>query len=101
MLLIGRSFSFLEFLQCSLLGEDFRNIDAIESIQCIMNCGEMLMHLILICRKYEEINPAHVEDFCYITDNTYTKDEVVKMEADVLTSLKFEMGNPTTKTFLR
>ena len=80
-----------------------------------------------------------MEDFCYITDNTYTKEEVtkytclifsfyglrssvlmlwflfviltngglcvivkvVKMEADILKSLKFEMGNPTIKTFLR
>ncbi|KAJ6709733.1 CYCLIN-A3-1-RELATED [Salix koriyanagi] len=55
----------------------------------------------LIASKYEEINPPHVEDFCYITDNTYTKEEVVKMEADILKSLKFEMGNPTIKTFLR
>ncbi|KAK6115977.1 hypothetical protein DH2020_008246 [Rehmannia glutinosa] len=55
----------------------------------------------LIASKYEEISPPHVEDFCYITDNTYTKEEVVKMEADVLKSLRFEMGNPTVKTFLR
>ncbi|KAG6400325.1 hypothetical protein SASPL_137151 [Salvia splendens] len=55
----------------------------------------------LIAWKYEEIKPTHVEDFCYITDNTYTREEIVKMESDVLTSLKFEMGNPTTKTFLR
>ncbi|XP_060199374.1 putative cyclin-A3-1 [Lycium barbarum] len=55
----------------------------------------------LIAAKYEEISPPHVEDFCYITDNTYTKEEVVKMEAHVLKSLKFEMGNPTVKTFLR
>ncbi|KAL3651957.1 putative cyclin-A3-1 [Castilleja foliolosa] len=55
----------------------------------------------LIASKYEEISPPHVEDFCYITDNTYTKEEVVKMEADVLKSLKFEIGNPTVKTFLR
>ncbi|CAK7347477.1 unnamed protein product [Dovyalis caffra] len=55
----------------------------------------------LIASKYEEINPPHVEDFCYITDNTYTKEEMVKMEADILKSLKFEMGNPTIKTFLR
>lgn len=27
-------------------------------------------------RKNEEISPPHAEDFCYITDNTYTKDEV-------------------------
>ncbi|EXC04823.1 Putative cyclin-A3-1 [Morus notabilis] len=55
----------------------------------------------LIASKYEEITPPNVEDFCYITDNTYTKEEVVKMEADILKSLKFEMGNPTAKTFLR
>ncbi|CAI0424828.1 unnamed protein product, partial [Linum tenue] len=27
-------------------------------------------------RKYEDLNPPRVEDFCYITDNTYTKKEV-------------------------
>ncbi|KAL3634537.1 hypothetical protein CASFOL_021591 [Castilleja foliolosa] len=51
--------------------------------------------------KYEEISPPHIEDFCYITDNTYTKDEVVHMERDVLKFIEFEMSNPTTKTFLR
>ncbi|KAG5230834.1 cyclin A3.1 family protein [Salix suchowensis] len=55
----------------------------------------------LIASKYEEINPPNVEDFCYITDNTYTKEEVVKMEADILKNLKFEVGNPTIKTLLR
>ncbi|KAJ1375545.1 Cyclin-like, partial [Sesbania bispinosa] len=54
----------------------------------------------LIASKYEEINPPNVEQFCNITDNTYTKSEVVKMEADILKSLKFEMGNPTVITFL-
>ncbi|WOL02572.1 cyclin-A3-1-like [Canna indica] len=55
----------------------------------------------LIASKYEEITPPNVEDFCYITDNTYTKQEVVKMESDILNFLKFEMGNPTVKTFIR
>ncbi|KAM0044371.1 putative cyclin domain-containing protein [Helianthus debilis subsp. tardiflorus] len=55
----------------------------------------------LIAAKYEEISPPHMEDFCYITENTYTKQEVVKMEADVLKALNFEMGNPTVKSFLR
>ncbi|XP_076918873.1 putative cyclin-A3-1 [Bidens hawaiensis] len=55
----------------------------------------------LIASKYEEISPPHTEDFCYITDNTYTKQDVVKMEADVLKTLKFEMGSPTVKTFVR
>ncbi|URE46624.1 Cyclin, C-terminal domain [Musa troglodytarum] len=55
----------------------------------------------LIASKYEEISPPNAEDFCYITDNTYTKQEVVKMESDILNFLKFEMGNPTIKIFVR
>ncbi|GJW03425.1 G2/mitotic-specific cyclin C13-1-like protein [Tanacetum coccineum] len=54
----------------------------------------------LIASKYEEISPPNTEDFCDITDNTYTKEDVVKMEAEVLKTLKFEMGNPTVKTFI-
>ncbi|KFK44638.1 hypothetical protein AALP_AA1G284800 [Arabis alpina] len=55
----------------------------------------------LIASKYEEISPPKVEDFCYITDNTFTKQEVVKMEADILLALQFELGSPTIRTFLR
>ncbi|XP_068475812.1 putative cyclin-A3-1 isoform X1 [Phaseolus vulgaris] len=55
----------------------------------------------LIASKYEEVKPPEVEDFCYITDNTYSKEEVVNMEADVLMALKFELGAPTVRTFLR
>ncbi|KAL6296188.1 hypothetical protein ACE6H2_004330 [Prunus campanulata] len=56
---------------------------------------------IFIASKYEEITPPNVDELCDITENTYTKEEVIKMEADILKSLKFEMGNPTTRTFLR
>ncbi|KAF5444842.1 hypothetical protein F2P56_033941 [Juglans regia] len=55
----------------------------------------------LIASKYEEITPPKVDEFCSITDNTFSKAEVVKMEADILKLLMFEMGNPTIKTFLR
>ncbi|KAL0921789.1 hypothetical protein M5K25_008898 [Dendrobium thyrsiflorum] len=56
---------------------------------------------VLIASKYEEIEPPNVDDFCDITDNTYTKKEVVEMEAKILKFLNFEMGNPTVKSFLR
>jgi cyclin-A len=68
---------------------------------CFFFLAYVYLFLVVMSRKYEEITPPHVEDFCYITDNTYTKEEVVKMEADVLKFLKFEIGNPTIKTFLR
>ncbi|CAA0838543.1 Unknown protein [Striga hermonthica] len=55
----------------------------------------------LIASKYEEICAPHVEEFCFITDNTYTKEEVVKMESCVLNFLGFQLSVPTTKKFLR
>ncbi|GLJ14229.1 hypothetical protein SUGI_0228530 [Cryptomeria japonica] len=55
----------------------------------------------LIASKYEEICPPHIEEFCYITDNTYTREEMVTMERNILTFLHFEMTMPTIKTFLR
>ncbi|KAL5654711.1 hypothetical protein ACJX0J_034030, partial [Zea mays] len=42
----------------------------------------------------------HLDDFCYITDNIYTKEELLGIESDILKLLKFELGNPTIKTFL-
>ncbi|XP_058751835.1 cyclin-A2-4-like [Vicia villosa] len=55
----------------------------------------------LIASKYEEINAPHVEDFCFITDNTYTKGQVLQMESLVLKSAAYQLFAPTTKTFLR
>ncbi|XP_019189830.1 PREDICTED: cyclin-A2-2-like [Ipomoea nil] len=55
----------------------------------------------LIASKYEEICAPHVEEFCFITDNTYSKEEVVKMESQVLNVLGFRLSVPTTKKFLR
>ncbi|KAL0297301.1 UNVERIFIED_CONTAM: Cyclin-A2-1 [Sesamum radiatum] len=55
----------------------------------------------LIASKYEEICAPRIEEFCFITDNTYTKDEVVKMESRVLNFLGFQLSVPTTKKFLR
>ncbi|OIT03255.1 PREDICTED: cyclin-A1-4-like [Nicotiana attenuata] len=55
----------------------------------------------MIASKYEEICAPQVEEFCYITDNTYFKEEVLQMESTVLNYLKFEMTAPTAKCFLR
>ncbi|GAU36524.1 hypothetical protein TSUD_316500 [Trifolium subterraneum] len=51
--------------------------------------------------KYEEITPPNAADFRQITDNTYELKQVIKMEADILKSLNFEMGNPHVYTFLK
>lgn len=55
----------------------------------------------LIASKYEEICAPQVDEFCYITDNTYGREEVLEMEKRVLNHLQFQLAGPTTKTFLR
>ncbi|WJX09869.1 hypothetical protein P8452_00657 [Trifolium repens] len=55
----------------------------------------------LISSKYEEIVPTPLQDLCDITDNTYSKQQVLKMEKEVLNLLHFQLAVPTIKTFLR
>ncbi|CAH2067980.1 unnamed protein product [Thlaspi arvense] len=55
----------------------------------------------LIASKYEEICAPRIEEFCFITDNTYTRDQVLEMESQVLTHFSFQIYAPTSKTFLR
>jgi len=55
----------------------------------------------LIASKYEEIYAPQVDEFCYITDNTYSREHVLSMERMVLNALDFELTHPTSKTFLR
>lgn len=53
-----------------------------------------------IAAKYEEIYPPDVGEFVYITDNTYTKTQVLRMEQLILKVLKFDLCVPTTSIFL-
>ena len=62
---------------------------------CNIYCG-----LIFFYRKYEEIYPPDVSEFVYITDDTYTKKQVLKMEQLILKVLGFDVSNPTTVIFL-
>lgn len=55
----------------------------------------------MIAAKYEEICAPKAEDFCYVTDNTYSKEQILEMESSVLYFLKFEMTAPTARCFLR
>ncbi|KAF6167958.1 hypothetical protein GIB67_020528 [Kingdonia uniflora] len=55
----------------------------------------------LIASKYEEICAPRVEEFCFITDSTYTRVEVLQMESQVLNCLGFQVSVPTIQSFLR
>ncbi|NXU47723.1 CCNA1 protein, partial [Turnix velox] len=55
---------------------------------------------ILLASKYEEIYPPDVDEFVYITDDTYTKRQLLKMEHLFLKVLAFDLTAPTTNRFL-
>ncbi|CAE7466011.1 unnamed protein product [Symbiodinium natans] len=55
---------------------------------------------LLIASKFEEIYPPEVKDFVYITDNAYTKDDILRMEVSILSTLNFELCGPTAAHFL-
>lgn len=53
-----------------------------------------------IAAKYEEITPPDVNEFVYITDDTYTKKQVLRMEHLLLKVLDFKMSPPTINWFM-
>lgn len=55
----------------------------------------------LVASKYEEIYAPQIDEFCFITDNTYTREEVLSTEREMLKVLEFDLTQATTKTFLR
>ncbi|KAL0973673.1 hypothetical protein UPYG_G00209300 [Umbra pygmaea] len=54
----------------------------------------------LLAAKFEEIYPPEVSEFVYITDDTYTKKQVLRMEHLVLKVLSFDLATPTINQFL-
>lgn len=55
---------------------------------------------LLVASKYEEIYPPEIQELVYITDKAYTKQEILEMEADILSALDYQFCVPTTHSFL-
>jgi len=51
--------------------------------------------------KYEEMYAPEIQDFVYITDNAYTKRDILRTEIKVLSALCFDIGRPHSIHFLR
>lgn len=54
-----------------------------------------------IASKYEEMYSPDISDFVYITDNAYTKAEILQMEMLIIKTLEFSFGRPLPLHFLR
>jgi len=55
----------------------------------------------LIAAKVEETHHPPVDELVYVTDHTYTSDQVKRMEKKILHELRFELNRPTSLQFLR
>lgn len=53
-----------------------------------------------LASKFEEIYPPEVGEFVYITDDTYTKKQVLRMEHLILKVLSFDVAIPTFNCFI-
>jgi len=55
---------------------------------------------LFIASKYEEIYPPGVGEFAFITSDSYTKKQVLRMEQLVLKVLEFDVSMPTSHEFV-
>ena len=55
---------------------------------------------LLISTKYEEIYPPTVKDFIYLTDNTFTRQQILTMEKNMLFHLQFDIQQTSPYRFL-
>jgi len=56
---------------------------------------------LFIASKYEEIYPPELKDFIFVTDDAYTKFQMLSMEKVILKSLNFSVSPPTIFYFLK
>ena len=55
---------------------------------------------ILISTKYEEIYPPDLRDLLTVSENKFSRDQVLAMEKDIFLSLSFKITSPSAYRFL-
>jgi hypothetical protein len=62
-----------------------------------------LIGIVCLCMsgKLEEIYPPDLEDYIYVCDNTYTREELIKKETEIVKTLDYKFIYPMSIEFLR
>ncbi|GAB9472317.1 hypothetical protein Gpo141_00009498 [Globisporangium polare] len=55
---------------------------------------------LLIASKYEEVHPVDIEDLVYICERSYTAQQIVTFEKEMLQAFKWQLVVPTSSGFL-
>ncbi|KAM5146925.1 G2/mitotic-specific cyclin-B3 [Mantella aurantiaca] len=56
---------------------------------------------VLVASKFEERCPPCLDDFLYICDDAYKREDLIAMEVDILQKLNFDINIPVPYRFLR
>lgn len=55
---------------------------------------------LLIATKYEEIYPPELKDLLSVSENKFSREEVLRLESDILSTLEFNFFASTSFRFL-
>ena len=83
------------FLGVNLVDRCLACFEVTRSKLQLVGCGCML-----VAAKFEEIYAPNVEDFVYISDNTYTRPEILAMESKVTETLLYKIRGVTPHSFV-
>lgn len=77
-------------------------LDVYLSRKCIPRNNYQLVGCtaLLIANKYDSYIHCSIEDFRFISANTYTRDEIIEMEMDILHVLDYSIGYPIIDEFI-
>lgn len=76
----------------------------IDRMLCLRMVSRLKLQLVgtaalMIASKVEEIFPPELKEFIYVTDETYTAEQIIKMEKLILTTLGWEISSPLVSWF--
>ncbi|GMR42132.1 hypothetical protein PMAYCL1PPCAC_12327 [Pristionchus mayeri] len=55
---------------------------------------------LMIASKYEQIHPPELKEFVYVTDDSYSENQILRMESKMLNYLRFDISVPTVEWFV-
>lgn len=82
------------YLTVSIVDRFLSKVQVSRSKLQLVGCVAMLL-----ASKFEEIYPPEVQDFVYIADSAYTREEILAMESTVIRALGWEMSVVTPHSF--
>lgn len=82
----------------------FLAVDIVDRYLAVSKVTRSMLQLVgitsmLLAAKYEEIWPPEVKECIHISANTYSRDDILKMERDITAALQFRLTVPTTFPF--